>query len=298
MTEQIERVACIGLGRMGNEIAQHLAHYLASNTSASLRVYDVDANTLDAWRADSLPGVTVCESLVQAVQDADCIVSSLPADAALREVIDDALPVTKRGAIWIDHSTTSAMAARDVAQQLASRDVEFLDGPVSGGVDGAKAGTLTVMVGGAEVALAQIAHLVDQYAGRVTHMGPAGSGQLTKMTNQICVVGLCQALAEGLDFARRAGLDTDKVVPVMLQGSSASWQMQHRAETMLKGEYDFGFSTTLMRKDIGLLSAEAASIGVDLPVTRLVADFLDEVDQMGGANWVWSSLMERQRQQG
>ena len=126
-------------------------------------------------------------------------------------------------------------------------------------------------------------------------MGSAGAGQITKMTNQICVVGLCQALAEGLDFAETAGLDVNKVIHVMLQGSSASWQMANRAERMVAGEYDYGFSTTLMRKDIGLVLEEAAAMEVPLPVTDMVGGFLDEVDAMGGASWDWCSLMERQR---
>lgn len=298
MTERIRRVACIGLGRMGNEIGKHLAAYLAGGADGGLRVFDADPTTLEAWRASAFEQVSVSDSIAQAVQGADCIVSSLPADAALRQVVEQALPGLQSGAVWIDHSTTSAGVARQLAQQLAPLEVEFLDAPVSGGVDGARNGTLTVMVGGCVAALGRIGELVDQYAARVTHMGPAGAGQLTKMTNQICVIGLCQALAEGLDFAGHAGLDTDKVVQVMLQGSSASWQMQHRAETMIKGQYDFGFSTTLMRKDIGLLAKEAAAMGVDLPVTGMVAGFLDEVDAMGGADWDWSSLMERQRRQG
>ena len=126
-------------------------------------------------------------------------------------------------------------------------------------------------------------------------MGPSGAGQITKMTNQICVVGLCQALAEGLDFAETAGLDVRRVIHVMLQGSSASWQMANRAERMLDGEYDYGFSTTLMRKDIGLVLDEADSMNVPLPVTSMVGQMLAEVTAMGGAGWDWCSLMERQR---
>jgi 3-hydroxyisobutyrate dehydrogenase-like beta-hydroxyacid dehydrogenase len=133
------------------------------------------------------------------------------------------------------------------------------------------------------------------YAGRVTHMGPSGAGQITKMTNQICVVGVAQALAEGLDFAIKAGLDPDKVVHVMTQGSSTSWEMENRAAQMIAGEYDFGFSTTLMRKDVGLVLDEASAMNVSLPVTALVAQFLADVHALGGAEWDWCSLMERQR---
>ena len=173
--------------------------------------------------------------------------------------------------------------------------VDFLDAPVSGGVDGARNGTLTVMVGGDSDAFARAESVIASYGARITLMGDSGAGQITKMTNQICVVGLCQALAEGLDFAESAGLDVSKVIHVMLQGSSASWQMANRAERMLAAEYDYGFSTTLMRKDIGLVLDEARAMKVPLPVTAMVGDMLAEVSAMGGDGWDWCSLMERQR---
>jgi 3-hydroxyisobutyrate dehydrogenase-like beta-hydroxyacid dehydrogenase len=203
--------------------------------------------------------------------------------------------VLAAGAVWIDHSTSSAQAAREVAAEVAAAGAQFLDAPVSGGVDGARNGTLTVMVGGDDAAFATVEPMVAAYGARVVLMGPSGAGQITKMTNQICVVGLCQALAEGLDFAETAGLDVSRVIHVMLQGSSASWQMANRADKMLAGEYDYGFSTTLMRKDVGLVLDEAEAMNVPLPVTSLVGQMLAEVTAMGGAQWDWCSLMERQR---
>jgi len=200
------------------------------------------------------------------------------------------------GATWIDHSTTSAEVAREIAGRVAESGATFIDAPVSGGVDGAKNGTLTVMAGGDEAAFARSESVIASYGARVTLMGSSGAGQITKMTNQICVIGLCQALAEGLDFAETAGLDVAKVIHVMLQGSSASWQMANRAERMLAGEYDYGFSNTLMRKDIGLVLEEARNMNIPLPVTAMVGQMLSEVAAMGGANWDWCSLMERQRQ--
>jgi 3-hydroxyisobutyrate dehydrogenase len=178
---------------------------------------------------------------------------------------------------------------------VSAHGAQFLDAPVSGGVDGARNGNLTVMVGGEEEAFELARPIVETYAKRYELMGASGAGQITKMTNQICVVGLCQALAEGLDFAETAGLDVRKVIHVMLQGSSASWQMANRAERMLDGEYDYGFSTTLMRKDIGLVLDEASAMDIPLPVTSMVGQFLAEVTAMGGATWDWCSLMERQR---
>ena len=151
------------------------------------------------------------------------------------------------------------------------------------------------MVGGDDDAFAAAEPVVVAYSARIVLMGPSGAGQITKMTNQICVVGLCQALAEGLDFAETAGLDVKRVIHVMLQGSSASWQMANRAEKMLDGQYDYGFSTTLMRKDIGLVLDEATAMNVPLPVTSMVGQMLAEVTAMGGAQWDWCSLMERQR---
>lgn len=151
------------------------------------------------------------------------------------------------------------------------------------------------MAGGDQRAFDDVESVIASYAARITLMGESGAGQITKMTNQICVVGLCQALAEGLDFAESAGLDVTKVIHVMLQGSSASWQMANRAEKMLAGEYDYGFSTTLMRKDIGLVLEEAEAMNIPLPVTAMVGQMLAEVTAMGGAQWDWCSLMERQR---
>ncbi|NDD98321.1 MAG: NAD(P)-dependent oxidoreductase, partial [Actinobacteria bacterium] len=205
------------------------------------------------------------------------------------------LPVLASGALWVDHSTTSAEGARQVHARAADRGVSFLDAPVSGGVDGARNGTLTVMAGGDQSAFDRAESILGAYAARITLMGSSGAGQITKMTNQICVVGLCQALAEGLDFAETAGLDVSKVIHVMLQGSSASWQMANRAEKMLAGEYNYGFSTTLMRKDVGLVLDEAKSMNIPLPVTTMVGQMLADVSAMGGDTWDWCSLMERQR---
>ncbi|MDC3332160.1 NAD(P)-dependent oxidoreductase [Ilumatobacter sp.] len=283
-------VAVIGLGRMGWPIAGHLA---GGEHGHEVKVFDISAEATAAWAGDHA-GKAVA-SVADAVSGADVIVSSLPADKEMRVVVDEALAHVGEGAIWIDHSTISASGARQFADELANRRAHFLDAPVSGGVDGARNGSLTVMIGGDEDAFARIESLMAAYAGRVTHMGPSGAGQITKMTNQICVVGVAQALAEGLDFAINAGLDPERVVHVMTQGSSTSWEMENRAAQMIAGEYDFGFSTTLMRKDVGLVLDEASAMNVSLPVTAMVAQFLADVHALGGADWDWCSLMERQR---
>lgn len=282
------RIAFIGIGRMGWHMAGHLAaaghDVVVDDAVAELKEQWVDAHTGSA-----------AVDLAAVVEGADFVVTSLPADAQLFAVADEIIGGLDPKAVWIDHSTTSAAAAREVAERVATHGAQFLDAPVSGGVDGARNGTLTVMVGGEEAAFEAARPVVEAYSKRYELMGGAGAGQITKMTNQICVVGLCQALAEGLDFAETAGLDVTKVIHVMLQGSSASWQMANRAERMLAGEYDYGFSTTLMRKDIGLVMEEAAAMNVPLPVTGMVGQFLAEVTAMGGASWDWCSLMERQR---
>lgn len=281
-------VAVIGIGRMGWHMAAHLA-----KAGHEVTVCDAVPGLADQWVAEH--GGAFAADPAAAAVGRDLVVTSLPADPQLRAVAAAIVPVLARGAVWVDHSTTSAQASREVALEVAAAGSQFLDAPVSGGVDGARNGTLTVMVGGDEAAFATAEPVVASYGARIVLMGPSGAGQITKMTNQICVVGLCQALAEGLDFAETAGLDVNRVIHVMLQGSSASWQMANRAERMLAGEYDYGFSTTLMRKDVGLVLDEAEAMNVPLPVTSLVGQMLAEVTAMGGAQWDWCSLMERQR---
>jgi 3-hydroxyisobutyrate dehydrogenase len=273
---------------MGWHMAAHLA-----KAGHDVTVCDAVPGLADQWVAEH--GGASAADPATAAAGRDLVVTSLPADPQLRAVAAAIVPVLARGAVWVDHSTTSAQASREVAAEVAAAGAQFLDAPVSGGVDGARNGTLTVMVGGDEAAFATAEPVVASYGARIVLMGPSGAGQITKMTNQICVVGLCQALAEGLDFAETAGLDVNRVIHVMLQGSSASWQMANRAERMLAGEYDYGFSTTLMRKDVGLVLDEAEAMNVPLPVTSLVGQMLAEVTAMGGAQWDWCSLMERQR---
>jgi 3-hydroxyisobutyrate dehydrogenase len=281
-------IAFIGIGRMGWHMAAHLA-----KAGHDVVVCDVVPGMADKWVAEN--GGAAVASPADAVRGREFVITSLPADRELFAVADGIIVELGAGTVWIDHSTTSAEGSRVVATRVTEVGSAFLDAPVSGGVDGARNGNLTVMAGGDEGAFAKAETVMSVYAARMTLMGESGAGQITKMTNQICVVGVCQALAEGLDFAETAGLDVQKVIHVMLQGSSASWQMANRAEKMLAGEYNYGFSTTLMRKDIGLVLDEAASMNVPLPVTSMVGQMLAEVTAMGGAQWDWCSLMERQR---
>ena len=285
----MSKIAFIGIGRMGWHMAAHVA-----KAGHDVVVCDVVPGMAEKWVAEN--GGAIAGDPMTAVRDCDFVITSLPADRELFAVADGIVSELAKGVVWVDHSTTSAEGSRVVAARVAAVGASFIDAPVSGGVDGARNGTLTVMAGGDEAAFATAEKVMGAYAARMALMGDSGAGQITKMTNQICVVGLCQALAEGLDFAETAGLDVQKVIHVMLQGSSASWQMTNRAEKMLAGEYNYGFSTTLMRKDIGLVLDEAASMNVPLPVTAMVGQMLAEVTAMGGAQWDWCSLMERQRQ--
>jgi len=282
------KIAFIGLGRMGWHLAGHLAA-----AGHELSVFDIDADASQRWAAEFTG--TAAASIADAVADCAVICSSVPADPQLRSIWDAAQGSLAEGAIWIDHSTTSAEIARELAAEATACGCAFIDAPVSGGTVGAENGKLAVMAGGDAVAWETASQVVGAYAARANLIGGPGAGQLTKMANQICVLGVGQALAEGLTFAEQSGLDARKVLEVMLTGSSTSWMMENRAESMIAGEFDFGFSTTLMRKDVSLVLDEADRKGFELPVTALVAELLDEVDAMGGANGDWCSLMQRQR---
>ncbi len=282
------RIAFVGIGRMGWHLAGHLA-----TAGHDLAVYDIDADLAARWASEHRGRAAA--SVADAVQGCDAVCSSVPADPQLRAIWDAGRDALATGAIWIDHSTTSAEIARVLAAEAAEQGCAFVDAPVSGGTVGAENGRLAVMAGGDEAAWAVAEQVVSAYAARANLIGPPGAGQLTKMANQICVLGTGQALAEGLAFAERAGLDPRRVLEVMLTGSSTSWMMENRAELMIDATYDYGFSTTLMRKDVGLVLEEAARMDAELPVTEVVARLLDENDARGHADDDWCSLMERQR---
>jgi 3-hydroxyisobutyrate dehydrogenase-like beta-hydroxyacid dehydrogenase len=208
---------------------------------------------------------------------------------------DGALPAMAAGGLLVDHTTASARLARELCEAATARDVAFLDAPVSGGQAGAEGGTLTVMVGGEESAFARAAPVLEAYARCARLLGPAGSGQLAKMVNQICIAGIVQGLAEGLAFAERAGLDPAAVVEVISRGAAQSWQMENRYETMLRGHYEHGFAVDWMRKDLALVLEEASDYRLGLPLTSLVDAFYADVQHMGGGRWDTSSLFARMR---
>ncbi len=282
------KIAFIGLGRMGWHMAGHLARQ-----KHTLKVLDANPTAVSSW-LDAHQGQSA-PSVQDAVRDAELVITSLPADAALQSVWDEAAPSLVSGCIWIDHSTTSAEIARQLAAAANIHGNFFIDAPVSGGTVGAEKGTLAIMAGADETAWMKVTPVLQAYAQQISRIGPPGAGQLTKMSNQICVAGIGQALAEGLAFAEKNGLDLEKVLAVMLKGSSTSWMMENRSIPMIKGEFNFGFSTTLMRKDLALVMDEARRSDVSLPVTGLVSQLLSDVAAMGHAQSDWCSLMQRQR---
>jgi len=217
-------------------------------------------------------------------------------DKDLREVTrgeKGAFAGMKKGATFVDHTTASAEIARDLDAEATKRGFKFIDAPVSGGQAGAENGALTVMCGGGEGAYATAEPVIAAYARMCKRLGPAGSGQLTKMVNQICIAGLVEALSEGIHFAKKAGLDVNAVVETISKGAAQSWQMDNRHKTMNDGKFDFGFAVEWMRKDLSICLAEARRNGASLPVTALVDAFYSEVEKIGGKRWDTSSLLAR-----
>jgi 3-hydroxyisobutyrate dehydrogenase len=232
----------------------------------------------------------------EAAEGADLVFACVGADDDLRAVTlgpDGAFAGMRAGAIFVDHTTASAGVARELAAAAQAAELAFIDAPVSGGQAGAENGALTIMCGGDPDAYAAAEPVMAAYARACRLMGASGAGQLTKMVNQICIAGLVQGLAEGLAFARKAGLDANAVVDVISKGAAQSWQMENRSATMIEGRFDFGFAVDWMRKDLGICLNEARSNGAHLPVAALVDQFYSQVQRIGGGRWDTSSLIAR-----
>jgi 3-hydroxyisobutyrate dehydrogenase/2-hydroxy-3-oxopropionate reductase len=284
------KVAFIGLGVMGYPMAGHIR----TRGGHELTVYNRTAAKADKWVGEF--GGRAAPTPRQAAEGADFIFTCVGNDNDLRSVTvgaDGALAGMKRGAILIDNTTASATVARELDAAAKERGLGFLDAPVSGGQAGAVNGALTVMVGGDPATFEQAKPVIEHYARMVGLMGPAGSGQLTKMVNQICIAGIVQGLAEGIHFAKHAGLDIDQVVGVISKGAAQSWQMENRYKTMNAGKYDFGFAVDWMRKDLSICIDEARRNGAKLALTALVDQFYGEIQSMGGSRWDTSSLLAR-----
>ncbi|MEJ8569580.1 NAD(P)-dependent oxidoreductase [Elongatibacter sediminis] len=280
-------VAFIGLGVMGFPMAGHLAR-----AGHRVTVFNRTRERAEAWTAEY--GGTRAETPREAAAAADVVFCCVGRDADLRAVTlgdDGAFAGLRDGGIFVDHTTTSAEVARELDVLARERGCQFIDAPVSGGQSGAENGQLTVMIGGDEKAVETVRPLIDCFARMQARMGDVGAGQLTKMVNQICIAGIVQGLAEGVQFAQRAGLDGKQVFDVISKGAAQSWQMDNRAETMLADEFDFGFAADWMRKDLGLVLDEARRNGAVLPVAALVDQFYAGVQAMGGGRWDTSSLL-------
>ena len=284
------KVAFIGLGVMGFPMAGHLRE----KGGHDVTVYNRTAAKAEEWVKTY--GGTSAPTPAEAARDADFVFTCVGNDDDLRSVTigeTGALAGMKAGAVLIDNTTASAEVARELYEAARAKDVDFIDAPVSGGQAGAENGVLTVMCGGDQPAFDRAKPVIDAYARMVGLMGPVGAGQLTKMINQICIAGLVQGLAEGIHFGKQAGLDIEKVVEVISKGAAGSWQMENRHKTMNQEKYDFGFAVDWMRKDLGIVLAEARRNGAKLPVTALVDQFYGDVQSMGGNRWDTSSLLAR-----
>ena len=280
-------VAFLGLGVMGFPMAGHLAA-----NGHDVTVYNRTGAKAESWLGRNRGKAAATPA--EAAQGADFVFTCVGNDDDLRQVVlgpDGALAGMGEGAVLVDHTTTSAIVAREVAAAAAPAGIGFLDAPVSGGQAGAENGVLTIMVGGDDAAFARAEPVMGAYGRTIVHMGAAGNGQLTKMVNQICIAGIVQGLSEGLNFAVRAGLDAERAVEVISGGAAQSWQMENRASTMLAGKYDYGFAVDWMRKDLGIAMEEGDRNGARLPLTALVDQFYKHVQARGGKRYDTSSLM-------
>ncbi|CAM3091947.1 2-hydroxy-3-oxopropionate reductase [Sphingomonas antarctica] len=282
-------VGFIGLGVMGGRMAGHLA-----KAGHSLQVYNRGRAKAESWVAEH--GGTVCDSPVAAAEGADAVISCVGNDDDLASVTlgrDGAFRAMKSGSVFVDHTTVSAKIARQLSVEAKGLGLMSVDAPVTGGEIGAKNGTLTLMCGGTEKAIAAATPLMEAYSSRIVHVGAAGAGQTAKMCNQVAFAGTIQSLSEALRLAQAAELDLDRVFEAISGGAAGSWQMTNRWATMVKDEFDFGFAVDWMRKDLGLALDEARANGATLPVAALVDQFFAEVQALGGGRQDTSAIVRR-----
>ena len=283
------KVAFLGLGVMGYPMARHL-----KTKGHEVTVYNRTAAKAEAWVAEN--GGRMAATPKEAAREQEIVFACVGNDEDLRQVTmgpDGAFHGMSRDAVFVDHTTASAEIAREIAELATRGGFSAIDAPVSGGQAGAENGVLTVMCGGDAAAYARAEQVIMSFARACRLLGPAGAGQLTKMVNQICIAGLVQALSEGIHFGKRAGLDMEAVLDVISKGAAGSWQMENRGKTMNEGKFEFGFAVDWMRKDLGIVLAEARRNGAQVPVTALVDQFYAEVQKMGGRRWDTSSLIAR-----
>ena len=288
------RVAFVGLGVMGYPMAGYL-----QDAGHEVTVFNRTTAKAEQW-CDQYGGERA-DTPAAAAAAAEIVFACVGNDDDVREVMlrgDGILHGIAAGGIIVDHTTASAVVACEVAKAASEKDVAFLDAPLSGGQAGAENGQLTIMVGGDADTFARAEPVMDAYAKAITLIGPVGCGQQAKMVNQICIAGVVQGLSEALHFAKRAGLDVSSVIGAISKGAAQSWQMENRWETMIAGEFEFGFAVEWMRKDLKIALAEAAENGANLEMTKLVDGFYAEVEELGGRRWDTSSLIARLERNG
>ncbi|MEI7569903.1 MAG: NAD(P)-dependent oxidoreductase [Alcaligenaceae bacterium] len=285
------KVAFIGLGVMGLPMAGHLA-----TAGHDVTVYNRNAQKAQAWVKEF--GGRACATPREAAQGAQIVFACVGNDDDLRSIVlgaDGAFAGMSAGATFVDHTTASALIARELSALAKQKSLRFIDAPVSGGQAGAVNGMLTVMCGGDAAEFAAVKDVIAVMARAVTLVGPAGAGQLAKMVNQICIAGLVQGLSEGIAFGQAAGLDMKQVIEVIGKGAAQSWQMDNRGTTMVDDKFEFGFAVDWMRKDLGLVMDECNRNGARVPSIALIDQFYADVQKMGGGRWDTSSLIKRLR---
>jgi len=285
------KVAFLGLGVMGYPMAGHLAA-----AGHEVTVYNRTAAKAEKWMAEH--GGSRAATPREAARGCDFVMACVGNDDDLRSVVqgaDGAFSGMAEGAVFVDHTTVSAIVTRDLAASGAEQGIGWVDAPVSGGQAGAENGQLAIMCGGAEAAFDAALPVMQAYSKAVEHFGPVGAGQITKMVNQVCIAGAVQSISEGLYFAMKAGLDARKVAKLVSQGAGGSWQLANRADTMVDNRFDHGFAVDWMRKDLGIALEQGKEMGLSLPVTALVDQFYGEVQQLGGGRWDTSRLIQRFR---
>lgn len=278
---------------MGYPMAGHLV-----SAGHDVKVFNRTQAKAEKWAEQY--GGTACATPAEAAAGADFVAICVGADDDVRGVTygaDGVLGAMASGAVLVDHTTASAILARELAEKCESAGVGFVDAPISGGQAGAENGALSVMCGGDQAHFDTAQPIIDAYAAAITLVGPAGSGQLTKMCNQILCAGAIQGAAEAIGFGQKAGLDMDLVLQAVTKGAAGSWYLQNRGETMVADQFDFGFAVDWMAKDLGLVAEEAGSVGANTPLTTLTADYLAQTQAAGDNRMDATAIVRRYREQ-
>ena len=281
-------IGLIGLGVMGFPMAGHLSKIF------EVSVFNRSHSKSEKWKKNF--SGTSYNSIKEISSNSEILILCVGNDKDVKEIIcgqDGAIDFLKPGSIIIDHTTTSSDLAIELSSLLKPKKISFIDAPISGGQSGAESGKLSIMIGGERQSYEKVKNVLNTYSKFYKYMGPSGSGQLTKMVNQICIAGLIQALSEGMNFADKVGLNIRSVIEVVSKGAAQSWQMENRWETMLKDNYDHGFAVDLMKKDLDIVIKKASKENINIEVTKIIDNYYKEIQGAGGGKWDTSSLYKR-----